>query len=177
MYKWLTLSTRSLNQHNRDKDQMMMAGINSKEPAGLEDWNGAISGALDKLFLQWVAGEVQHYHCPPTLASLAQHSPQRKKPTKVLRLFSQDHFFALSNEVYPITVIFPGHRSWSELSTGAHTTMGGSRPVTGGQLWLSWSPWPALPAHTNVFVEWTQSFSLMHTFPYCLLHDIVIKIG
>lgn len=134
------------------------AGIKSKAPAWLEDWNSAVSGALDKLFLQGVAEVVQYYHCPPTLSSAAQQSPQRK-PTKVLRLFSQDHFLALSNELSPITVILLGHRSWLELSSGAHITLDGSRPVTGGQLRLSCSAWPALPAHTDVLQQHSCSWS------------------
>lgn len=104
------LSSRPLNQHNRDKDQTMLAGIKSKAPACLEDRNSDISGALDKFFLQGVAGVVQYYYGPPTLAMLAQHSPQRK-PTKALCLFPPDHFFALSKEVSPVTAILFGHRS------------------------------------------------------------------
>lgn len=158
VHEWLTLSSRPLNQHNGDKDQTMLAGIKSKAPAWLEDWNSDINGALDKLFLQGVAGVVQYYHWPPTFATLAQHSPQRK-PTTVLCLFPQDHFFVPLKEVSPITVIFLGHKSGLQLSSGAHISLDGSRPVTGGQLWLSCPARPALPAHTNVLQQLSCSWS------------------
>lgn len=162
----IVIKTRKPTQQRSDNG--LWSWIKPKAQAWLEDWNSDITGALDKLFLQGVAGVIQHYHWPPTLVTLAQHSPQGKS-TKALHLFSQDSFFALSNEESPVTVILLGHRSWLELSSGAHVTLDGSRPVTEGHLWLSCSARPALPAHTNVLQQLSCSWKRHGDLPSCTL--------
>lgn len=74
----------------------MIPGIKTKAPSCLEDWNSGITMALDKLFLQGVAGMVPYYHCPQALATLTHQSQGGKhtKPPHVI--FLRSHFFALS---------------------------------------------------------------------------------
>ena len=117
----------------RRKSHTMIAGFKPKTPAWSEDRNSDITGALDKLLLEVIAGAVPYHHCPPALATLTRHSRGGKHTKAPHIVISQGLFFARSNKVSPSTATLLEHRGWEKLSRPAYTTPAGSRPGTKGR--------------------------------------------
>lgn len=86
------METETGHLASRRKSVATIAGIKAKALSQLEDWNSDITGALDKLFLQAIAGVVPYKYCPPKLTTLTQHSRDGKHTKAPQRHFSTKSF-------------------------------------------------------------------------------------
>lgn len=78
----------------------MIAGIKPQAPTWLVGWNSDVTGALDKLFLQGVAGVVPYYHCSLAVATLTQYSWGGSHTEALHVTFPWGHFFAPSKYLF-----------------------------------------------------------------------------